>query len=210
MGGHALPEKSFTKGRRLSVILTEGFSARSKIERHEGRAFTILSRTEILRLIDEGKLNINPFSKRQVGPGSVDLTLGNVFRVFEKIRGIIHVKGDPHVERFTKLVTVKDGDYLLLMPGELVHGITRELIALPDDVAGWIEGRSSYARMGLMIHMSAGLVQPGTRNRQVLEVSNMSPAPIALYPGARICQLVLESVQGRARYGGRFRRQRRP
>jgi len=161
-------------------------------------------------LIDEGKLNITPFSKRQVGPGSVDLTLGNVFRVFEKIRGIIHVKGDPHVERFTKLVSVKDGDYLLLMPGELVHGITRELIALPDDVAGWIEGRSSYARMGLMIHMSAGLVQPGTRNRQVLEVNNMSPAPIALYPGVRICQLVLESVRGRARYGGRFRRQRRP
>jgi dCTP deaminase len=96
------------------------------------------------------------------------------------------------------------------MPGELVHGITKELVALPDDVAGWIEGRSSFARMGLMIHMSAGLVQPGTRNKQVLEVSNLSPAPIALYPGTRICQLVLESVQGRAMYSGRYRRQRMP
>jgi dCTP deaminase len=198
-------------------LLQERYLGRGKafqrdlgIIRCEGRAITILSRAEILKLIDEGRLKIEPFRRGQVGPGSIDLTLGNEFRVFQKIRGIIHAKGNPHVERFTQLVKVKEGDYLLLMPGELVHGITRELVELPDDLAGWIEGRSSYARMGLMIHMSAGLVQPGTRNRQVLEVNNMSPAPVALYPGTRICQLVLESLHGRARYAGRFRRQRRP
>ncbi|MGQ9515093.1 MAG: dCTP deaminase [Thermoproteota archaeon] len=177
---------------------------------YEGRLITILSRNEILRLIDEGRLKIEPFKKDQVGPGSIDLTLGNQFRVFKKIRGIVHIRGDVDADKYTKLTTIRNDSYLLLMPGELVHGITKELVELPDDIAGWIEGRSSYAKMRLMVHMSAGLVQPGTRNRQVLEVSNLSPAPIALYPGTKICQLVLESVQGRAKYRGRFRNQRRP
>jgi len=176
----------------------------------EGKLITILSRPEILRLIEEGRLKIKPFEEEQVGPGSIDLTLGNRFRVFKKIDGIVHIRGDISANKFTRLKTVRDGGHILLMPGELVHGITKELVELPDDIAGWIEGRSSYARMGLMVHMSAGLVQPGTRNKQVLEVSNMSPFPIALYPGTRICQLVLESVRGKARYRGRFRRQRAP
>ncbi len=96
------------------------------------------------------------------------------------------------------------------MPGELVHGITRERIRLPDDVMGWIEGRSRYARIGLMVHVTAGLIQPGSDNRQVLETSNMSPMPLALYPGTKICQIILEKVEGRAKYQGRFRDQTAP
>ena len=171
---------------------------------------TILSRSAILKLIDEGRLKITPFSEDQVGPGSIDLTLGNEFRVFHRKRQVIHAAHDIPADSFTKRVTVKDGGYLLLKPGELVHGISRERIELPDDLAGWLEGRSSYARIGLMIHMSAGLVQPGTRNRQVLEIGNMSPVPIALHPGVRICQLVLETVKGKARYRGQFMDQEAP
>jgi len=171
---------------------------------------TILSRSAILKLIAQGRLKITPFSEDQVGPGSIDLTLGNEFRVFQTKGEVIHATDKIPVDTFTRRVTVKDGDFLLLKPGELVHGMSRERIELPDDVAGWLEGRSSYARIGLMIHMSAGLVQPGTQNRQVLEISNMSPVPIALHPGTRICQLVLETMRGRARYTGRFKDQAAP
>lgn len=171
---------------------------------------TILSRNAILKLIKDGQLKITPFNQDQVGPGSIDLTLGNEFRVFQTKEETIHATHNIPVESFTKRVTVEEGHHLILKPGELVHGISREHIHLPDNLAGWIEGRSSYARIGLMIHMSAGLVQPGTRNRQVLEISNMSPVPIALHPGTRICQLVLETVKGKARYRGRFKDQAAP
>ena len=96
------------------------------------------------------------------------------------------------------------------MPGELVHGITKEKVALSEDLVGWIEGRSRFARVGLMIHVTAGLVQPGCDNKQVLEISNMSPMPIALNPGTRICQIILEKIEGRARYKGRFKDQTHP
>lgn len=171
---------------------------------------TVLSRDEILTYIEDGKIEITPFDRSQIGPTSIDLTLGNEFRVFRKVRKIFHVKEDVNYEEITEIVKVKEGDYLLLMPGELVHGITEEKIKLSEDVAGWIEGRSRYARIGLMIHVTAGLVQPACDNKQVLEISNMSPMPIALYPGTRICQIVLEKVEGKARYNGIFKDQITP
>ena len=124
--------------------------------------------------------------------------------------GIFHAKEKVDYKKITKIIRVKDADYFLLMPGELVHGITKERLKLPDNLAGWIEGRSCYARIGLMIHVTAGLVQPGSNNKQVLEISNMSPMPIALYPGTRICQIVLETVKGKAKYRGKFKNQAHP
>ena len=171
------------------------------------KKLTVLSRDEILKRIEEGRIRITPFVRDQVGPTSLDLTLGNKFRVFKKVRTILHVKEELNYEEVTEIITVKDGDYLLLMPGELVHGITKEKISLSNDLAGWIEGRSRFARIGLMIHVTAGLVQPGCDNKQVLEISNMSPMPIALYPGTRICQIILERIEGTAKYEGKFKDQ---
>jgi len=169
-----------------------------------------LSKAAILEYIRNGRLEIEPFNEDQVGPGSIDLTLGNEFRVFEKVSEIYHAKDEVDFEKITKRINVKDGDYFLLMPGELVHGITKERLKLPENLAGWIEGRTSYARIGLMIHVTAGLVQPGSDNKQVLEISNMSPMPIALYPGTKICQIVLETMEGKAKYKGRFKNQISP
>lgn len=171
---------------------------------------TILSRNEILKLIEERKIEIVPLDAIQVGPTSIDLTLGNDFRVFKKVREIFHVKEEVRFEEVSETVHVRDEDHLLLMPGELVHGITKERIRLPNNLAGRIEGRSRFARIGLMIHMTAGLVQPGCDNKQVLEISNMSSMPLALYPGTRICQIVLEEVLGEAKYSGRFKDQMAP
>jgi len=171
---------------------------------------TILSKDEILKHIEEGRIEIKPFERDQVGPTSIDLTLGTKFRVFKKVRKIFHVKEDLKYEEVTEVINIKNGDYLLLMPGELVHGITKEKIRLSKDLAGWIEGRSRFARIGLMIHVTAGLVQPCCNNKQVLEISNMSPMPIALHPGTKICQIILERIEGTAKYEGRFKDQTSP
>jgi dCTP deaminase len=171
---------------------------------------TILAHDAILRAIDAGELVFTPFQRDQVGPASVDLTLGNSFRVFKKVGKILHVTDAVTFTEITDQVELQDGNFLLLMPGELVHGITQERIQLPDYLVGWIEGRSRFGRIGLMIHVTAGLVQPGCNNKQVLEISNMSPMPLALYPGTRICQIVLEETRGTARYTGTFRDQTQP
>lgn len=171
---------------------------------------TILSRNEILKLLEDGRLEVVPLDVEQIGPTSIDLTLGNEFRVFKKVREIFPVKEDVQFERVSESIRITEGTFLLLMPGELVHGITREKIRLPGDLAGRIEGRSRFARIGLMVHMTAGLVQPGCNNKQVLEISNMSSMPLALYPGTRICQIVFEEVRGEAKYDGRFKDQLTP
>jgi dCTP deaminase len=171
---------------------------------------TVLSRNEIIKYLAEGKLEITPFDQNQLGPASIDLTLGNKFRVFKKVRKVFHATEEISYDKITEIVKVKDGEYLLLMPGELVHGVTKEKIRLPENLAGRIEGRSRYARIGLMTHVTAGLVQPGCDNKQVLEISNMSPMPIALYPGTRVCQIVLEEIKGGAKYRGKFKDQTAP
>ena len=171
---------------------------------------TILSRNEILNYIKEGKLEIIPLNEKQIGPASIDLTLGNNFRVFKKVRHVFHVTEEVNYNEITEIIEVKDDEHLLLMPGELVHGITKEKLKLPNNVSGRIEGRSRFARIGLMTHVTAGLVQPGSNNKQVLEISNMSPMPIALHPGTKVCQIILEKIEGKANYKGKFRNQTNP
>ena len=101
-----------------------------------------------------------------------------------------------------------DGSYLL-RPGETIHGLTRERLRLPPDVAGWLEGRSRYARLGLMIHVTSGFVAPGVESHQVLEMSNVAGRPLAIHAGVRVCQIVLQRCEGTAVYTGRFARQDR-
>jgi dCTP deaminase len=90
-----------------------------------------------------------------------------------------------------------------------VLGITRERIRLPSDIAGWLEGRSRYARLGLTVHVTAGFVAPGVDGRQVLEMSNVTSRPLAIHAGVRLCQIVLQRCEGSAIYTGRFARQER-
>ena len=171
---------------------------------------TVLSHNQILDYIAKGKLEITPLDKNQIGPASIDLTLGNSFRVFKKVRKVFHVTEEINYDKITEVIEVKDGEHLLLMPGELVHGITKEKLKLPNNLAGRIEGRSRFARIGLMTHVTAGLLQPGCNNKQVLEISNMSPMPIALHPGTKICQIILEEIKGEAEYRGKFKDQTSP
>jgi len=167
----------------------------------------VLTREEILKEIAKGNIEIDPFEEDQVGPGSVDLYLGNEFRVFKKLRNACTVEDRISLEDLTDRIEVTDS--FTLMPGKTVLGMTRERIKLPANICGWLEGRSRFARMGLVIHMTAGFVQPGINNRQVLEIGNLAPFPLILKPGVRICQIILERTEGEASYQGRFKNQDR-
>lgn len=162
----------------------------------------VLTREEILREIRQGAIEVEPFSEDQIGPGSIDLHLGNEFRVFKKLRNACVVEDSIGMDDLTDRIEAEDS--FTLMPGETVLGITRERVKLPANICGWLEGRSRFARMGLVIHMTAGFVQPGVNNRQVLEIGNLAPFPLVLKPGVRICQLVLQRTEGEASYQGRY------
>ena len=170
----------------------------------------VLARAKILQLIESGELKIEPFDKRQVGAGSVDLHLGTEFRVFKKAHDVFRVTDDADYMQVTEAVRVKPRGQILVMPGELIHGITNEIVTLPSNLAALIEGRSSLARVGLLTHLSSGFVHPGTSNRTVLEIANLSPIPLAIVPGIKICQLILIEVRGMGKYAGRFAHQMKP
>jgi len=162
----------------------------------------VLTREAILREIDLGRLVIEPFDLTQVGPASIDLTLGDEIRVIEPDEITIAIRNESDYREHTTVCSL-DRPFLL-ESGATIHGITRERIQLPGDLCGFLEGRSRFARLGLMIHVTSALVQPGVNNRQVLEMGNVSGHPLEIHAGVRICQLVLMRTEGEAIYQGRF------
>lgn len=171
---------------------------------------SILVGEEILAAINRGEIAIDPLDVSQIGPGSIDLTLGNDFRVFKKDTDICHVHNESDFADVTDFVSLQDGEHIVISPCEMVLGITRERITLSETMAGWLEGRSRFARFGLAVHVTAGFMQPGISNHQVLEIVNLGHKPLALYPGTKICQFVFERCIGSARYQGRFIDQVKP
>jgi dCTP deaminase len=170
----------------------------------------ILTHDEIIRRVRGGEIGVDPFDERFVGPASVDLHLANQFRVFRRVRDIFHVTEAADYGDVTEIVEIGDDDYFVLMPGETCHGLTHERIRLPDDVCGWLQGRSRFARLGLMVHITAAFVQPGINNHQALEINNAGPMPLAVRPGTAVCQFIFETCIGSARYTGRYRDQVAP
>ncbi len=170
----------------------------------------ILTHDEIIARVRAGEIGIDPFDEKFVGPASVDLHLANQFRVFKRVRDIFHVDESAAYESVTEVVEVGDDDYFVLMPGETVHGLTRERIRLPENLCGWLQGRSRFARLGLMIHITASFMQPGIDNKQAREINNAGPVPLGLRPGIAVCQFIFEQTVGRARYQGRYRDQLAP
>lgn len=170
----------------------------------------VMAKDEILKLIRSGTVKIKPFDKNQVGAGSIDLHLGKTFRVFKKPSRVVHVEDGVDYKSSTMLIRLKKGEHILIQPGELIHGITEETVTIPPSISGRIEGRSRFARMGLLTHVSSGFMQPGTSGRIVLEIVNLSPMTMALHPGTKVCQVVLEEVKGKGTYKGRFAGQTSP
>lgn len=166
----------------------------------------ILSRDEILREYEAGRIKIEPFDMKYLSTASFDLTVARWFRRLVRTDEPIEVRAEVDYRNpsITRLVEVPQGGYIEVAPQETLLGITQERVGLPDDVCGWFEGRSRFARLGLLVHISAGFMQPGTNNNQVLEISNMSPRPLRLFPGTPLCQFIFQRTAGRATHSGRY------
>jgi dCTP deaminase len=149
----------------------------------------VLSDRTIRRLIAEGRIGIDPFDEELVQPSSVDVRVDRLFRVFRNSRyPFIDVKKP--MEDLTELVEVGDSEQpFILHPGEFVLGSTLERITLPDDLVARLEGKSSLGRLGLLIHSTAGFIDPGWDGHVTLELSNVANLPITIYVGMKIGQL---------------------
>ena len=176
----------------------------------------LLSDRDIRAEITKGRVVLTPYDEGMVQPSSVDVRLDRYFRVFENHR-YPHI--DPSVEQpdLTRLVEPAGGEPFILHPGEFVLASTYEVVQLPDDVAGRLEGKSSLGRLGLLTHSTAGFVDPGFDGHVTLELSNVATLPIKLWPGMKIGQLCLfrlsspaEHPYGSAVYGSRYQGQRGP
>lgn len=148
----------------------------------------IFSDRSIKQAIAEGRIEIDPYEADYVQPSSVDLRVAASFRVFENHR-YPHIDPREPQEDLTKLVSVEEGEPFILHPGEFVLGSTLERVRLGEDIVARLEGKSSLGRLGLLIHSTAGFVDPGFDGYLTLELSNVSNLPIAIYPGMRIGQI---------------------
>ncbi len=165
----------------------------------------ILTRKEISEEMKKGRIKITPFKRSQLGPASIDLSLDNKFRIFD-LGHEMAIDENTDYRDMSRFITIKKP--LSLNPGGFVLGITKERIALPEDICGWLSGRSRFARLGLLVHITANFVQPGINNKQVLEIYNASPNIVKLKPGTRVIQLILQRTESKAKYHGKFQNQR--
>ena len=176
----------------------------------------VLSDRSIRRLIAEGKIVIDPFDDSLMQPASLDVRVDRLFRVFRNSRyPFIDVKSE--LEGLTELVEIVGDEPFILHPGEFVLGSTLERIALPDDLVARLEGKSSLGRLGLLIHSTAGFIDPGWDGHVTLELSNVANLPITIYPEMKIGQLSFvqmsepaELPYGSSGLGSKYQGQRGP
>jgi dCTP deaminase len=176
----------------------------------------LLSDRDIRREIDAGRVRLEPYDAGMVQPSSVDLRLDRYFRVFQNHR-YSHIDPAEEQEELTVQVEPSGDEPFVLHPGEFVLGSTLELVTLPDDLAGRLEGKSSLGRLGLLTHSTAGFIDPGFTGHVTLELSNVANLPIKLWPGMKVGQLCLfrlespaEHPYGSPVYGSRYQGQRGP
>jgi len=163
----------------------------------------ILSDRDIVDLCRTGGL-VEPFIIDNVQPASIDLRLGNDFRVFvPHSEGTIDLASPTDI---TKPVYVDDDRSFVIHPGEFVLGVTMERVSIPGDLVGRVEGKSSLGRLGLIVHATAGYIDPGFVGRITLEMANLMRVPLRIYPGQLICQLSFHRLATPARslYQGRY------
>ena len=176
----------------------------------------LLSDRDIRAEITAGRVAVEPFEEAMIQPSSVDVRLDKFFRVFENHKYSVI---DPSTEQaeLTREVIAEGDEPFILHPGEFVLASTYEVITLPDDIAGRLEGKSSLGRLGLLTHSTAGFIDPGFSGHITLELSNVANLPVKLFPGMKIGQLCLiklsspaEHPYGSEKYGSRYQGQRGP
>ncbi len=161
---------------------------------------------DIEQHLEEGKIVIEPRpDSSRISGVSVDVLLGHEFRVFQAHTAPYIDLSGPKEEVSAAIdrvmsdeIFINDGDVFILHPGELALAVTHESVTLPDNIVGWLDGRSSLARLGLMVHVTAHRIDPGWSGRIVLEFYNGGRLPLALRPGMVIGALNFEVMSGSA------------
>ena len=176
----------------------------------------LLSDRDLRSELADGRLLVDPLDPSLIQPSSIDVRMDRMFRVFNNSR-YTHIDPAQQQDELTELVEVSDGDPFVLHPGEFVLAATLERFALPDDLAGRLEGKSSLGRLGLLTHSTAGFIDPGFDGHITLELSNVANLPITLWPGMKIGQLCLfrlsspaENPYGSTAVGSKYQGQRGP
>ncbi len=175
----------------------------------------ILSDRTLREQIDLGRIVVEPFDESCVQPSSIDVKLSAHFRVFRNHTArVIDVK---EAVDLTEPVEIADGGVFMLHPGEFVLASTLERIAVPDDLVGRIDGKSSLGRLGLIIHSTAGFIDPGFDGHITLELTNIATLPITLYPEMKVGQVsfmrmttAADRPYGSGAQGSKYQGQRGP
>lgn len=161
----------------------------------------ILSDRDIRSALKTKRIRVTPplDLKSQLGSCSIDLRLGKQFRVFNHSKVAYIDTNNPKVvtDMMTE-ITLKKGDPFILQPGDFVLATTVEKVELPDDLIGRLEGRSSLGRLGIVVHSTASIFDPGWSGVVVMELGNLGRMPVALYPGMRICSMTFEELSSSA------------
>ena len=182
----------------------------------------ILSDGDIRRRLEEGSLVVEPLDdpELQIQPASLDMRLGREFLEFQQtnVPCIRPARGTDAADYTSKTVVgppedqrtlgefedeapdaeIAERDEFILHPGDFVLGTTKERVAIPDDLIAHVEGRSSLGRLAIVVHATAGIVDPGYQGQITLELSNLGSAPVALEPDMRISQLTFTELKNRA------------
>ena len=177
---------------------------------------SVLSDGTIRRLVEEGRVVIDPWDPAMVQPASVDLRLGGSFRVFHNHRAAAIDLRDPPTN-LTEEVVIEGDEPFVIHPGEFALGRTQEYVEIPDDLVARIEGKSSLGRLGLLIHSTAGFIDAGFDGHVTLELANVASLPITIYPGMKIGQISFMQMTtpadrpyGRGAAGSKYQGQRGP
>lgn len=146
-------------------------------------------------LLGQIKINPKPILKEALGSCSIDLRLDRSFRVFELSKyPFVDPFKNGSKQEVTREYKIKKGQYFMMHPGEFILATTLESVTLPADIAGRLEGRSSLGRLGIVVHSTASMVDPGFSGKIVMELGNLGRIPVALYPGMRICALTFDKL----------------
>ncbi len=176
----------------------------------------VLSDRTIKEELRSGHLVIDPLDEDCIQPASVDLHLDRTFRIF-RIHRSPYIDVSQPMEDITELVEIDDEQPFIISPGEFVLGSTLESITLPDDIVARLDGKSSLGRLGLLVHATAGYVDPGWTGKLTLELSSVAKMPIAIYYNMKVCQISFlrlttpaDRTYGSAELGSKYQGQREP
>lgn len=161
----------------------------------------VLSDKDIKKALKDGWITINPRPNlvKQLGSCSVDLRLGNTFRVFDYSRyPYIDPAKKDYSNEITKVIEIASDGYFIMQPGDFVLAVTLESVKIPSDLMGRLEGRSSLGRLGLVVHSTASIFDPGWDGKPVLELGNLGRMAIKLTCGMRICAMTFEELSSPA------------